>query len=235
MSLYVQWADKDYQKNDNLLDLCSTISRPMWKILEKEMTPEETAVFREKGSGTETITPDGSSDFDKPTGIINFYIAGIPQRLLQPILKEIKETLQNIGIPIEYNDMKIEQSGLRRSKVIRIPITKNDNVYKGPPEFNLANGNATALYRDILGFQPEDDGASYSFTVEELEQAIQPYIQDRGRLSPHTIHPSDEQEPGGPRMISGGRNLNQLYRYIERLQEVIKWCKEHDYKYLYVA
>lgn len=232
MNLYVQWADRNFQKTDTLMDISNLISRPMWNILEKEMTPEETEIFRRQGKSSETIVPDGAYDIDAPTGVINFYLAGIPKRFVIPILNKIKETLNSNNI--KYGRFKANKSGMYKSYVIRIPITENPNEYKGPPELNLSNSNARVLYQDILGFESED-GTSYSFTVDELEDAIKPYIDAAGKLIPFTELPSDEQGDTGPRMIGGGRNLNQLYRYIERLQEVIKWCREHNYKYLYVV
>lgn len=253
VTVTVGGATVEYPELHTVEDIGFDLGRSvLWPTLEKQLGEDEKEKFRKEGNGAETLTSDGDDHFN-PTGILNFYIGGIPERFISKLLKGFQERLETLGI--EYGAPRgPEQSKMFKSQVIRIPITKNPNAeHEKVPELNMANRNYQVLFHKILGLVGDDDW-SFSFPVETLEKALVPYVSNAasGKLKPYTIEPGKvnveppplpgdewkgQEDPMnqlhralGSNVYDAGLELDQLLRYIEQLWKIVQWAKTHGYK-----
>jgi hypothetical protein len=51
------------------------------------------------------------------------------------------------------------------------------------------------------------------------------------KLEKHTS-PASIEKSGGATIISGGWDYDRLYNYISQLNDIVKWAKDHGYKYI---
>ena len=185
-SMYVYVDGVNYKRLDNLLDLSHHLLDIAVTPVAGSMPTDQMEYFRKNGvSYYETITPDGNG-YDKPTGIINFYISGFMTLTLQKILKNIFAELRRLDI--KWGNIKKEQSNMYKSQVIRIPIVKNNQTYSGPPELNLSNRNAYQIFHHILQYEGEND---FSMEAQELKDRIESLSGDKGWVGKHTIDKTD--------------------------------------------
>ena len=184
MSIYIDGVN--YKRLDNLLSICwDLVGRAMKPVMDK-LPPDQIEYFKKNGIDYyETITPDGDG-YDKPTGIINFYISGFMTQTVQQIIKNIFNELRKLGI--KWGRIKKEQSKAYKSQVIRIPIIKNDNKYSGPPETSFANVNAYQIFHNLLQYEGEHE---FSMEAQELKDRIESLKGDKGWVGKHTIAPTD--------------------------------------------
>jgi len=230
-NISVTGADEEFPALETLLDITFAIQYKALNPLEK-MTPEEKKIFN-TWRVSDILTPDGEDVF-KTTGTINFYIGGIPMRLVQEICKKITEQLDNIGI--ECGQFRKDKSGAYNSDVIRIPVIKNPNIYQGPPEMNISQGNATMLLHDILGFGEKED-QYYSIPVDQLDNALKRWTdlsdeQMMHALQKHTRPTTIDKGDNKATMIFGGVDHDQLFSYLRRLGDIVDWAKSHGYKHI---
>ena len=235
MTVSIVGANEEFPQLERLLDIIFAIQYKALMPL-NSMSPEQKAVFQ-KYRRSEILAPDGDS-FDEPTGTINFYVQGIPKEVIRQILKNIKEQLDNLG-GLTVGKIFVNRSNMNKSPVIRIPIVKNDNKYQGPPEFNVSNSSAHKIFSDMLGFHSPDEGTSYSMSVDELEQQLKPWnnasdIDQMNQMSQHTS-PMTIDKDGGATMIHSGYDEERLYHYIQSLNDIVTWAKQHGYKKIVVA
>ena len=255
VTVSVSGALDEYPELHSIMDIGFSIGRSViWPILEKRLTPEEKDTFRKEGLASDIIIPDGASNIDEPTGVLNFYIAGIPERLLRIILAKIIVHLNNIGVKIGRMT-SAEQSGIYKIKVIRIPIVDNPMAKaERAPELNLANRNFQLLFHKILGLVNDDD-YSFSFPLETIEKEIESFVKGSDinqikQLEPHVIEPAQSEPepivPGdewkdepiqnkvarelGSTMYDSGVSVDQLSRYIFQLNNIVTWAKKRGYK-----
>lgn len=111
-----------------------------------QLTDFEKAYWN-KNKISEFITIDGF-DVDKETGIINIYLAGLPERTYPLINRYLSELLTKEGFDFEAMGA-IEDSSRFKSKVMRINILDNPYAHQNtdePPELNMANVNAKLIF-----------------------------------------------------------------------------------------
>jgi hypothetical protein len=253
VTISVKTANEEYPNLKTILDISFAISRKaVWPIIEKKFTPSEKETFRKVGTGADVLTTDGF-DFNKPTGILNFYVSGIPIRYIKDIIKNIKDEANDLGLTL--GKLKVEKSNMYKSKVIRIPIVKNPWInLEHSPEFNISNRNFQIFFSDVLGLV-SDSEYSFSLPIEKIEKALAPFLEGTDisqmkKLKPHVINPGKiELEPKLPgdewksesqsdaiiRALGGnafdmGLTIDQLSRYIQSLNELVQWAKNKGYK-----
>lgn len=220
-------AQDEYPDLHNLFDISSNLQNIVWKCLKS--ASEEDLAYYQKNRPAEVIVPDGLSDMDNPTGILNFYISGLQSEMIFEILSNIKTYLDNNGIKIGKISEPM-QSGMFKSKVIRISIIGNNMAEMDKiPEMNMSNFTFNVLFNNILGLLHSDDGG-ITISVEELENAIAPFINGTDadqieKLEPHTLDAVTVKN-----IHSAGISIHQLFRYFVRLKELIDWAKERGYK-----
>lgn len=199
MSVYIKGFD--YSKRlDNLLDVIHALLYP---VLDKvfETLPADQKAYFQKNRVPEIFAPDGN-DYDKPTGTINFYTSGFVKAASLKILRGMLRLLKMKGFVV--GPLKGEMSGMYKSQVIRIPITKNPFIdYKGPPEINWAGRNAFHVFKELLGIDPDDSsGSSFHFTPQEIIQRIEmlrkhdPGWVKKSAIPPKTWIAKPPTEPG---------------------------------------
>lgn len=192
MSVHIEGAN--YKRLDNLLDLCHRLLDLSVTPVAGKLPPDQLEYFKKNGVPYyDTLTPDGDG-FDKPTGIINFYIAGFMTKAVQQILKYVFDELRKMGI--KWGPIRKEQSNSFKSQVIRIPIVKNEQKYSGPPEMSLSNITAYQIFHHILQYEGEND---FSMEAQELKDRIESLKGDKDWLKKYTMKSFDtKMEPELP-------------------------------------
>ena len=253
MTLYIK--DTDYQRLDNLMDLSFHLQRIAYKVLES--LPEDQINYYKKNRPMELLTVDGQSDIHDSVGVLNLYYSGYTNLTLKKILKEIIKELKKLNI--QFGKLKIEDSKTYKYKVVRIPITKNQNKYTGAPDVNLSNRNAFHIFKNILQFEPDDDtNSSFSFTAQELKDRIESILKhDPDWISKHKISKHDSSIPdaeqdtnvdfenphddfiknifGGARVINMGLSEEDIKSRLYSILDVANWAIKHNKKDMYVA
>ena len=253
MNLYVKGAD--YKRLDSLGEVSHRLQAPLWHFLSS--LPQDQQDYSKKNHTFPTyeiLVPDGPYYF-KPTGVLNFYTAGLVRNALIGSLKVIFGKLKEMGLT--YGKIKTEKSGTYNSNVIRIPITNNphENSYQGPPELNLSNVNAYQIFHNVLQYEGEHD---FSMKAKELMERIETLVKnDPSWIDKNTIKPTDshwpkaEQDPqdvenphmdivnqlgaGGARMIGGGVSRDQIRERLHDIYLIAQWADDHGFEDLYVA
>lgn len=229
-SLNVVGARDEYPDLSNMLSLSYAIMYNSLKPLES-MTEEERMKF-DDGHAMDILTPDGGYESESK-GVLNFYTMGIPERLIPSIINNIKEQLENIGIP--FGEFKKERSKMRDSDVIRIPILDTPE-YQGPPKFHVSQFNAKMLFTNLLGFK-EKQPQYYSFTVDELNERLNQWLDmddtaRKGALARYLKPTTVDKKDGHATFITGGVNYKQILNYFIELKKVVDWANQHGYKHL---
>ena len=264
-SMNLSVGGANYKRFDNLLSICTELLRILDKVY-WEMPPDQQAYFK-KNRVMELFAPDGDG-YDKPTGIINFYTSGFTKESILKLLRLALPKLKSLGLTVGKIS-RPEQSGTWKSQVIRIPIVKNNNTYGGPPELNLANRNAYHVFKNILGFKPDvepddesdnepddesdnkpddESNSSFSFTVDELETAINTIIKNdpdwikKNQIGQNEIDPENPHnsigghfQDMGMKVISGGYSEERIYDVLERALKICAWARKHNLNKLYVG
>ena len=168
VTLSVSGASQEYPELDTIGNLTWELMRSVLDKIFKQFTPQEMEECN-RLRVPEILAADGDGYFE-PTGVMNFYTAGWPPRLLKETISKILERLDLLGIQV--GKLTHEQSKTYKSPVIRFPILSNQNVGADkPPELNMANRNFVVLFHNILGLVGEDD-YGISISVDKLEKAI---------------------------------------------------------------
>lgn len=256
VTVSVAGASEEYPELDTVLNISFDLGRhALFPILNK-MSPEEKANLKKSGvPGYDMLTSDGD-DYDKPTGIINFYISGLDRSHIEAALRAIKERLDDLGI--KMGQLKgPEQSGAYKSEVIRIPIENNPHANaEKMPELNMTNSSFQLVFNKILKLVGDDDWG-FSMPVDTLEKALKPFVQgsdqsQMDKLKPFTYDPKqynlEPQEPGdewknaddspvekiiralGGKGYEAGMPIERLSRYFIALNDLVQWAKAKGYK-----
>lgn len=251
MTLYVK--GNDYQRFDNLMDLSFHLQRIAYKILES--LPDDQIDYFRKNRPAELLAVDGQSSIDDSVGTLNLYYSGYTNSTLKKMLREILAELKKLNI--QHGKLKLENSKIYKYQVVRIPITKNENKYTGAPEVNFSNRNAYHIYKNILQFEPDEDGA-FSFTADELKQRVESILKyDPDWISKNKISKYDSSIPdaeqdtqtdfenphdefskkiaGGARIIDMGLGESEIKHRLYSILDVANWAIKNNKKDLYVA
>lgn len=194
-SMNVQVVGANYQRIDNLHSLSTHLTNVVISSIVHKMPKDQQDYFKKNGVGFyETIVPDGDyyQGPDSNKGVLNLYISGFTSDTLKEVLESLFIELRKLKI--SWGIIKKDQSKIYKSQVIRIPITKNENIHSGPPELNLANRNAYHIFHKILQYEGEN---SFSMDVKELKERIESLSSDKGWVTKHII-PTKEYEPKPP-------------------------------------
>lgn len=215
-----------YRNTDihDLGDLSNTLQSlltPYWNRLSKDIQQE----IMTKGMPGGSFHVDGDTSYFGKEGIINYYTAGWPSNMQPQIVDQIKTKMDKLGI--KYGPFKEEQSGLLDSRVIRIPVlhlpaAKQD----APPEVNLSNDNAIAIFQDVLGFK--NDNYSFSMHPFELINAIDNLNPDK-----LDIHARDERQTtykDGAVSWYGGQDKQDIIRKLGYIKKVAQWAIKNNYE-----
>jgi len=225
-SMTMHIKDYPYKLNlETLGDISHYIVRILEPVMMKDFTPEEIETVR---GFYNDITPDGDGYFDE-TGIINFYTRNFPERVIKPYLSRVKYELSEKNI--KMGEPKIEDSSIRRTPVVRIPILKNEYEVEHPPFVNFSNSNARQIFRDVLNY---DDGEieGSMFSVPELLMKISTA---ESRL--FTFPKKSSNEVGGKNKNIYDFKPGQDYMEgaLEKIKIFVNWANERGYQTIYLG
>jgi len=173
MNVYIDGASYKHRLDsvhDLTYYLCDTVLSPILRNLPKDQLD----YFNKNKVGTtyDILTTDGSywEKGEGNTGIINFYIAGFTSKTIKQVLLGIFNELKKLNITL--GKFKREKSRMLNSEVIRVIITDNKTKYNGPPELNMSNRNAYHMFKEVLQFDPIDNGNVFRMSAQELKDRI---------------------------------------------------------------
>ena len=228
---------------ENILDMShyvvKKVAYDLWPKL--GLTDEEKEAI---GGIGDDFTPDGSDAFE-PTGTMNFYVGGYPDRVLDKIVGYIKYILAEKDITVgEVKREKVKDKirpedfaswgitdGGETLRVIRIPIVKNESGDNGnPPAVNFSNTYAHKVFGDILGF--ENGGSSYHMDATDLLAKI---ASARKQMATRTDVPDTEQHSTQDNIHSTINGKDYYFRVFDKIEAFAKWALAKGYRSLYVA
>lgn len=194
----------NYERELNRLDELTNylIDKVLLPIV-KALPPDQLNYFNKNKIGPvyDMLTPDGSywSGPSKGTGVINFYISGFARNNIKEILNDVVKQILR-GVVNECNKLKVkvgkftlENSGVYKSQVIRIPIVKNNvSPTQGPPKLNMANDNMIHILKNILQIDSDDDsGSLFNIKTDELIDSILSLEGDKTWIGQNIRKPTD--------------------------------------------
>ena len=221
MDVYVQGAD-DWTDKYDMMSLTFKFQHIFNDVLTKS-SAEDQKYFHDNRRG-EIMDIDGVTNMNSNTGIINYYTLGSTNEVIKKTLSAIKSFCESRDI--ELGQFKVESSNSRDSKVIRIPVVKNDNQYQGYPELNMANRNARVFFEDVLKLDIEEN-----LDIGDVKKAIKNALQYDGHdVKTNAIVPSQDGN-----IHDSGLSIDQIKSYIRRLVDIIHWAEERNLRTIYVA
>lgn len=229
-SVDVMVADYPYQKTfENLLDVSYYIQNKLFHdYLPKKLSGNELKNAQDAIRG-ETITPDGDDHFDR-TGTINFYLKEtFPRELLEDIYSYFKYILSELDITL--GQPRLDRSNSRNGAVARLPIVNNENTAEnGPPDINLANGNARLIFSDVLNYGNEYDGHS-SFDAVDLIMKIN--VAENMLFGHPDKTTRDTSTPKN--MYSDIKGKDYIVPVLQRIKKLAQWAIDNGYRSINVA
>ena len=202
----------------------------MSKIVNKtwfKLTDEE----REKIKVRPVVTSDGDDHFEKE-GTINFYTSGWKDEDVQEISDGLKKFMDSKNV--KHGPFRLDRSGVYDSSVIRIPILQMPVEKEGnnPPEMNLSNTNAIALFRDVLGFEFDQTLSGFSIPAFELLKAIEDLNEPKGqdKIDIHSRDAYQTKRKDGPTMIHGGQDRNDILRKLNVVRKIAQWAIKNGHQ-----
>ena len=221
--------DMTDRRLNTILDLCFFLQdKVLVPIIDKQFTQEEKNTFREIGLAGETFAPDGDS-FDKETGTINFYISGIPNRLMKTFLEAIKYYLTDEGIQIG-SFKGPEQSRTYKSQVIRIPVLKGVTQDR-PPDLSMTYGTAQVIFKDLLGFNDarlDQEDPSFTVPAKELLRQVE-MVEDNDYKIQQLVTPDKTEKGRGATIHQFGLKEDWIRNILRMLKEIAEWAIKNDY------
>jgi len=221
--------DMTERRLNTILDLCFFLQdKVLVPIIQKQFTSEEKETFKKIGLAGETFAPDGDS-FDKETGIINFYISGIPSRLIQKFLEAVKYFLADEGIQLGPFSGP-EQSRTYKSQVIRIPVLKGVTQDR-PPDLSITYGTARTIFKDLLGFNDaklDDEEPSFTVPAKELLRQVE-MVEDNDYKIKQLVTPDKVEKGRGAEIHQFGLKEEWIKRILQTLKEIAEWAIQRDY------
>jgi len=227
----------EYKRYDTLQNISERINDIIYKLWQS--VPQDQQQYFNKNRMGDLSAPDGASDMDSPTGIINLYIAPMVSAFLKKALILAIRDLKSSGIKI--GKMKKEKSGVYNSDVIRIPIVQNSNTYDGPPEIHFSNRNAYHIFKNILGFDPTDSGGNgFQISAKELKEKIELILKyDPDWMKHNQIHPNSNPDDNphnailkqfsamGMTIVPGSLDSDGIRQRLSDLLELANWAIKH--------
>ena len=230
MTVHVDGFDYSSQI-DHLGDICGVLAKTIYKR-QNQLSKEELDHLIEVNMPGQIVVPDGDADYSGREGIINFYTAGLPQKILADVIQEMRQILDSNNI--KYGEFKTEKSGMIESEVIRIPILQIMGEKQGPIEPNFANTNAKLLFSDILEYQMDEDDWGYYLDAYDVINRIDKALDDVDVLSIHSRDPHQSkgvniQGRYGATMMHGGYDFNSIRRGLDNIKKVCEWAIKNGY------
>jgi hypothetical protein len=182
-----------------------------------KLSPEDKEKYRDE-KDPYIFAPDGGTD-----DVMNFYLAGIPQEMIEPMQAEIKRILDEQQV--EILNITREYDRVIRYK-LKLPYLEV------APSMNLANGNAVKLLK-LMGFKPNSGSLGETdfhktFTIEELEKSMQ--------RAKYNLDEPDQNWKSSPAVQFGGQSIpdmpmerEQATSYLNNLQHMVDYAKEKGY------
>jgi len=223
MNLHIKDFSYDTEL-DTILNICHASWKSFMDIYNNDFTKEEEDIYSDKGFGYDMFSPDGSYAFES-TGIMNFYMAGVPKRLLGKITSKIKYDLSERDVILG----KI--SDVEDNRVIRMHVTKNDSTHGNPPDFQLSNTNAHLIFGNILGL--DDMDSSYEMNVGMLLSKVDKAMEEFEAMpsSPSTVTTSGEKG----NIYQQHMGSDDILSRLSRIRDFAQWASDRGYSELYMA
>lgn len=209
----------------DILGMAFALNKPFYAYMDKNMSKEEQADFQ-KQRASEVLTADGD-DYDKSEGVLNFYTAGIPEKLVKPLVSLLKYYIgEHDAVLLNGDNIPLEKSNIFNSPVYRFKI-KIGEAKNPAPELNLSNMNARAILCDVLNY-PSDTIEEYgSIPLAELLMKIG-YARDND----FAIGKAERKDTQEGNFYTGGLSKERIADILAQLEKICEWGVKNDYSSL---
>ncbi len=172
-------------------------------------------------------------DYDKPTGVVNFYVNNIVNDHFWDSFKNILNRMvgrlsKHVTVgKLKFEGDKTENGRLSITspndlKVVRIPIIQNNTIQDDSKQYemNLANDNARN-FLNLIGYNSEDlVGTILYKDIPKILMKLR-NIQDKKILN--NIRPENKSN----NIIDVGLDYSRLKQYIANFIELLEYANKH--------
>lgn len=170
----------------------------------------------------DVLAPDGDY-YSHGLLVLNLYTNGWGDKL-KDVISGIRYYLDELGV--KYDAFKTEKSGMFDGEVVRIPIKSISKTSNNAPSLDMSNSNAVLIFRDILKIK-ENDSGFFDINVRDLYQRIENLRDDDIKL--HAKDAYSSQVTGGPKIIHGGLNFNDIKLRLNEIKKIALWAMNNHY------
>ncbi len=236
MTTSVVGADYESKDLENLLGVSFILMRKVVNPVYNTLSKFDMEYFQQNRS-MEVITPDGDDTF-KPTGTLNFYVAGFREDAVKKIIDGVKRYLPQVGLTLG-GVRGPEKSKSFKSDVVRFDITSNKNVDKSEevPEVQLSNANAHLIYGDVLQLPDFEEG----YTIEAMDlynrikDVLDRHEEDETYLTNLARLPSMDVGDKGAMMYGGAMRADDIVDRLKRIAQLCLYAMKHGHNKISIA
>lgn len=228
MTTTAKGADYGQKDLDNMLGLSFILGSKVLTPVVNAMSEFDRENFYQNRN-IEILAPDGKDTFEA-TGTMNFYTSGFSEAGVKAVIDGVKKYLPTIGVAVG-GVRGPEKSGMYKSPVVRIEITKNGNAGKteNVPEVQMSNANAILIYRDVLGLEDFEEG--YTIKAIDLYNRIKDVLEkDKKSLDKVQRLPSMDVGGGGAMMYTGAMRTDDIIDRLYRIADVCLYAMKHGHE-----
>lgn len=221
----VMVSNHDYSNQINNIEDVNTflLKKVIYPAYEKLESPD-----KDKIRVHDVLAPDGDY-YSHGLLVLNFYINGWGDKA-KDVISGIHYYLNELGV--KYDAFKTEKSGMFEGDVVRIPITSIPKTSNNAPSLDMSNSNAILIFRDILHVRG-NDGGFFDINVRDLYQKIESLRDDDIKI--HAKDPYSSQVTGGPQVIHGGLNFNDIKLRLNEIKKIVLWAIKNHYDTIHVG
>lgn len=218
-------SNHDYSNQINNIEDVNTflLKKVVYPAYEKLESPD-----KDKIRVHDVLAPDGDY-YSHGLLVLNFYINGWGDKA-KDVISGIHYYLNELGV--KYDAFKTEKSGMFEGNVVRIPITSIPKTSNNAPSLDMSNSNAILIFRDILHVRGNDSGF-FDINVRDLYQKIESLRDDDIKI--HAKDPYSSQITGGPQVIHGGLNFNDIKLRLNEIKKIALWAIKNHYDTIHVG
>ena len=118
---------------------------------------------------------------------------------------------------------------------------QNNASYDGPPEIHYSNRNAYHIFKNILGFEPDDAGGNgFLISAKELKEKIELIVKhDPDWIKHNQIHPNSNPDDNphnaifkqfsdmGMKIVPGSLEEEGIRQRLSDLLKLATWAIKH--------
>ena len=174
------------------------------------------------------VVVDGASDYNGTEGILTVYLRGVSEELQKKLLPMLVYYVNEYNGELNGSPYMDKSRIQKDTQTYRIPVKMKST--ENPPELNMANANAVALFHDILNYPKDELWDGLSIQVNELMMKIG-QIEDND----YQIGKGTQEASQDGIMYIGARTPDYIKRCLNDVKEICQWAIDNDYSTIHVG